>query len=253
MAAPGQPNPGTQIVEDALRQQADQVRIARQPGVDTVERVGRDRGAADVVQTFEQPNPSARPGQVGGGDQPVVAAAHDDDVEALVGCHGQRSAQISLDLVRRAHRGQVGVLTRFAQRPALAQQVPALVKLNFHRAQPLVFLRLVDFVMLHLGAEFLLLGDELVDLGENVTILVHPTSLPDYGVSVASDKKPDIEFPDGPAPAELVIEDVTVGDGAEAVPGGTVKVHYVGVEYDTARSSTAPGTVVSPSSSPCAD
>ncbi len=45
--------------------------------------------------------------------------------------------------------------------------------------------------------------------------------------------KPEVEFPDGPAPTELVIEDVVVGDGAEAVPGGTVKVHYVGVEYDT--------------------
>jgi len=45
--------------------------------------------------------------------------------------------------------------------------------------------------------------------------------------------KPEIEFPDGPAPDELVIEDVLVGDGAEAVPGGTVTVHYVGVEYDT--------------------
>ena len=45
--------------------------------------------------------------------------------------------------------------------------------------------------------------------------------------------KPEIEFPDGPAPAELVISDVVVGDGAEAVPGGTVTVHYVGVEYDT--------------------
>jgi peptidylprolyl isomerase len=31
----------------------------------------------------------------------------------------------------------------------------------------------------------------------------------------------------------LVIEDVVVGDGAEAVPGGTVTVHYVGVDYDT--------------------
>ena len=45
--------------------------------------------------------------------------------------------------------------------------------------------------------------------------------------------KPEIEFPDGPAPTELAIEDVVVGDGAEAVPGGTVNVHYVGVEYDT--------------------
>ncbi|KRD09719.1 peptidylprolyl isomerase [Mycobacterium sp. Root265] len=45
--------------------------------------------------------------------------------------------------------------------------------------------------------------------------------------------KPEIEFPDGPAPSELVIEDVTIGDGTEAVPGGTVQVHYLGVEYDT--------------------
>jgi peptidylprolyl isomerase len=45
--------------------------------------------------------------------------------------------------------------------------------------------------------------------------------------------KPDIEFPDGPAPAELVITDLVVGDGAEAVPGGTVEVLYVGVEYDS--------------------
>jgi hypothetical protein len=37
-------------------------------------------------------------------------------------------------------------------------------------------------MVLHLGPELTLLGDELVDLGENVTVLVHPTSLPDYGV-----------------------------------------------------------------------
>ena len=46
-------------------------------------------------------------------------------------------------------------------------------------------------------------------------------------------EKPEIDFPEGPAPTELVIEDIVVGDGAEAVPGGTVTVHYVGVEYDT--------------------
>jgi peptidylprolyl isomerase len=45
--------------------------------------------------------------------------------------------------------------------------------------------------------------------------------------------KPDIEFPDGPEPTELVITDLVVGDGAEAVPGATVEVHYVGVEYGT--------------------
>jgi peptidylprolyl isomerase len=46
-------------------------------------------------------------------------------------------------------------------------------------------------------------------------------------------QKPEIDFPTGPAPAELVIQDLTIGDGPEAVPGGTVEVHYVGVEYDT--------------------
>ena len=45
--------------------------------------------------------------------------------------------------------------------------------------------------------------------------------------------KPEIDFPSGPAPTELTIEDLVVGDGPEAVPGGMVEVHYLGVEYDT--------------------
>jgi peptidylprolyl isomerase len=45
--------------------------------------------------------------------------------------------------------------------------------------------------------------------------------------------KPEIEFPSGPAPTQLVSQDLVVGDGAEAVPGGTVEVHYVGVDYDS--------------------
>jgi peptidylprolyl isomerase len=45
--------------------------------------------------------------------------------------------------------------------------------------------------------------------------------------------KPDIECPEGPAPSELIITDLVVGEGAEAVPGATVDVHYVGVEYDS--------------------
>ena len=46
-------------------------------------------------------------------------------------------------------------------------------------------------------------------------------------------EKPEIEFQDGPASTELVIEDLIVGDGPQAAPGGQVTVHYVGVEYDT--------------------
>jgi peptidylprolyl isomerase len=45
--------------------------------------------------------------------------------------------------------------------------------------------------------------------------------------------KPEIEFPDGPAPTELVITDLILGDGAEAGAGDTVDVHYLGIEFDT--------------------
>ncbi|MGU3432205.1 FKBP-type peptidyl-prolyl cis-trans isomerase [Actinomycetes bacterium M1A6_2h] len=45
--------------------------------------------------------------------------------------------------------------------------------------------------------------------------------------------KPEIEFQAGPPPTDLVVEDITIGDGDEAVPGGKVEVHYVGVEFDT--------------------
>ncbi|EYT51969.1 peptidylprolyl isomerase [Leucobacter sp. UCD-THU] len=45
--------------------------------------------------------------------------------------------------------------------------------------------------------------------------------------------KPEIEFPEGPAPAELQIVDLVEGSGAEAQASSTVDVHYLGVEYDS--------------------
>ncbi|MBT0566437.1 FKBP-type peptidyl-prolyl cis-trans isomerase [Williamsia sp. CHRR-6] len=45
--------------------------------------------------------------------------------------------------------------------------------------------------------------------------------------------KPEVEFQEGPAPTELVIKDVIVGDGPEALAHGIVDVHYVGVEFET--------------------
>lgn len=45
--------------------------------------------------------------------------------------------------------------------------------------------------------------------------------------------KPEIEFFDGEAPSELVITDIEVGTGAEATPGGTVDVHYLGVDLES--------------------
>lgn len=45
-------------------------------------------------------------------------------------------------------------------------------------------------------------------------------------------EKPELDFPEGPAPAELVIEDLIEGTGAEAKPGAIVDVHYLGVDYE---------------------
>jgi peptidylprolyl isomerase len=42
-------------------------------------------------------------------------------------------------------------------------------------------------------------------------------------------EKPEIDFVDPTPPTELVITDLSVGDGAEATAGATVSVHYVGV------------------------
>jgi peptidylprolyl isomerase len=45
--------------------------------------------------------------------------------------------------------------------------------------------------------------------------------------------KPEIDFPEGPPPADLEITDVVDGDGPEATSGSTVRVHYVGVAHST--------------------
>ena len=46
-------------------------------------------------------------------------------------------------------------------------------------------------------------------------------------------EKPEIDFVDPEPPTDLVITDLTVGDGAEATSGSTVSVHYVGVAHST--------------------
>ena len=45
--------------------------------------------------------------------------------------------------------------------------------------------------------------------------------------------RPEIDFPGDEPPTELVVEDITVGDGAEATRGSTVSAHYVGVAHST--------------------
>ena len=43
--------------------------------------------------------------------------------------------------------------------------------------------------------------------------------------------KPDVTIPDAEPPADLVVEDIVVGDGDEAAAGHEVEVHYVGVSW----------------------
>jgi peptidylprolyl isomerase len=47
--------------------------------------------------------------------------------------------------------------------------------------------------------------------------------------------KPDVGPIEGAPPAELVIEDLVVGDGDEAKPGQQVTVHYVGVAHSSGK------------------
>jgi peptidylprolyl isomerase len=52
---------------------------------------------------------------------------------------------------------------------------------------------------------------------------------------VSTAEKPEVSVPEGAPPTELVVEDLTVGDGAEATAGDHVEVHYVGVSWSTGR------------------
>ncbi|GAB3212390.1 FKBP-type peptidyl-prolyl cis-trans isomerase [Marinactinospora thermotolerans] len=46
-------------------------------------------------------------------------------------------------------------------------------------------------------------------------------------------ERPEVDFVDGPPPADLQITDITIGEGAQAGHGSTVSVHYVGVAHST--------------------
>jgi peptidylprolyl isomerase len=54
-----------------------------------------------------------------------------------------------------------------------------------------------------------------------------------HGGIALSISKPEIDFPEGPAPADLEVTDIWAGEGEEAKAGRTIRVHYVGVAYST--------------------
>ena len=51
---------------------------------------------------------------------------------------------------------------------------------------------------------------------------------------MAANEKPEVQVPVGEAPSyQLEVEDISVGEGDEAVAGRNVEVHYVGVSWAT--------------------
>ena len=61
--------------------------------------------------------------------------------------------------------------------------------------------------------------------------------------------KPEVTIPAEPAPTELQIDDLSVGDGEEATPGRNVEVHYVGVGWSNGTQFDASWTAATPSRS----
>lgn len=45
--------------------------------------------------------------------------------------------------------------------------------------------------------------------------------------------KPEVDFPGDTPPGDLLIDDISEGDGAEAEAGDTIEAHYVGVAWST--------------------
>jgi peptidylprolyl isomerase len=57
-----------------------------------------------------------------------------------------------------------------------------------------------------------------------------------YGLRMAINEKPEVAVASDQTPSyQLEIDDIVVGDGDEAVAGGLVEVHYVGVSWKTGR------------------
>ena len=100
--------------------------------------------------------------------------------------------------------------------------------------------RIGDVIGLELrasGATFT--GAACMTCGQNETLL---TSCGEHRAGDGSSQsggrfgameKPDVSIPDETAPRELVVDDLTIGDGDEAASGQQVSVHYVGVSWST--------------------
>lgn len=52
---------------------------------------------------------------------------------------------------------------------------------------------------------------------------------------MAPTEKPDVTVASGEPPSDLQVDDLEIGDGAEATDGSDVDVHYVGVSWSSGR------------------
>jgi peptidylprolyl isomerase len=48
-------------------------------------------------------------------------------------------------------------------------------------------------------------------------------------------ERPQVDPGEGAPPADLVVEDITFGEGPEAQPGQVATVHYVGVSFSSGK------------------
>jgi peptidylprolyl isomerase len=70
--------------------------------------------------------------------------------------------------------------------------------------------------------------------GSSSCVSAPPTETSVAGTTDLS-KKPQIEVPDAPAPCNLVVGDIVVGNGAAAKAGDPLTMKYVGVLYATGK------------------
>ena len=111
--APAQLDGQPEVARDGRRQQRDEVGVARQARVHAGPRALGDGGAAGVLAPLEHEHGAPGAGEVGGGDEAVVAAADDHGIVARHGggpryCGHGRGARAVLRRLRHVRRLALG-------------------------------------------------------------------------------------------------------------------------------------------------
>jgi peptidylprolyl isomerase len=76
-------------------------------------------------------------------------------------------------------------------------------------------------------------GDDDSDSTSETTETAAAATEAQAAADVDTSTKPTVEVPDEEPSGTLVVEDIVVGDGAEAKAGDLVTVQYVGVDYES--------------------